>query len=83
MSRRPFIAGNWKMNLGPAQAGELASELKRADAKPTAGDMEKLNKVIRQAKSPASLCVRFRRFPSPKGRAAAPDEVAPHIRPQG
>ncbi|MFT4975009.1 MAG: triosephosphate isomerase [Myxococcota bacterium] len=27
MSRRPFIAGNWKMNLGPAAAGELASVL--------------------------------------------------------
>ena len=30
MSRRTFIAGNWKMNLGPAAAGELASELRQA-----------------------------------------------------
>ncbi len=30
MARRPFIAGNWKMNLGPAAAGELASSLKSA-----------------------------------------------------
>ncbi|MCO4746293.1 MAG: triose-phosphate isomerase [Proteobacteria bacterium] len=26
MSRRPFIAGNWKLNKGPAEAGALASE---------------------------------------------------------
>jgi len=30
MSRRPFIAGNWKLNLGPAAATELASALKTA-----------------------------------------------------
>jgi triosephosphate isomerase (TIM) len=30
MSRRLFIAGNWKMNLGPAAAAELASALHRA-----------------------------------------------------
>ncbi len=30
MARRPFIAGNWKMNLGPQAAGELASALKNA-----------------------------------------------------
>jgi triosephosphate isomerase len=29
MARRPFIAGNWKMNLGPAEAGALADALKR------------------------------------------------------
>ncbi len=29
MSRRLFIAGNWKMNLGPAAAGELAAALHR------------------------------------------------------
>lgn len=28
MARRPFIAGNWKMNLGPSAAGELAAALK-------------------------------------------------------
>jgi len=27
MSRRPFIAGNWKMNLGPQAAADLASKL--------------------------------------------------------
>jgi len=27
MTRRPFIAGNWKMNLGPSAAAALASEL--------------------------------------------------------
>ena len=30
MSRRPFIAGNWTLNLGPAAAAALASELKDA-----------------------------------------------------
>jgi len=30
MSRRLFIAGNWKMNLGPAAAAELASALHQA-----------------------------------------------------
>jgi triosephosphate isomerase len=30
MARRPFIAGNWKMNLGPQAAGELATALKQA-----------------------------------------------------
>lgn len=30
MARRPFIAGNWKMNLGPQAAGELATALKHA-----------------------------------------------------
>ena len=29
MSRRPFIAGNWKMNLGPGEADALATALKR------------------------------------------------------
>ncbi|MBN2801358.1 MAG: triose-phosphate isomerase [Deltaproteobacteria bacterium] len=28
MSRRPFIAGNWKLNLGPAAAAALGAELK-------------------------------------------------------
>ena len=28
MTRRPFIAGNWKMNLGPAAADELARGLR-------------------------------------------------------
>lgn len=30
MSRRPFIAGNWKMNLGPGAAAELAGALATA-----------------------------------------------------
>ena len=30
MSRIPFIAGNWKLNLGPAAASTLAAELKTA-----------------------------------------------------
>ena len=30
MSRRPFIAGNWKLNLGPADAAELGAALKTA-----------------------------------------------------
>ena len=30
MSRRPFIAGNWKMNLGPAAAADLATQLRHA-----------------------------------------------------
>lgn len=30
MSRRPFIAGNWKLNLGPKAAGALAVELTTA-----------------------------------------------------
>ncbi len=29
MARRPFIAGNWKMNLGPGEADVLAMALKR------------------------------------------------------
>ena len=29
MSRRTFIAGNWKMNLGPAAAAALAAELRQ------------------------------------------------------
>ena len=29
MSRRPFIAGNWKMNLGPRAAADLAATLHR------------------------------------------------------
>jgi triosephosphate isomerase (TIM) len=28
MTRRPFVAGNWKMNLGPAASGALAEELR-------------------------------------------------------
>ncbi|MEL6345956.1 MAG: triose-phosphate isomerase [Myxococcota bacterium] len=30
MARRPFIAGNWKMNLGPGDAAALAGALKTA-----------------------------------------------------
>ena len=30
MSRRPFIAGNWKLHKGPRDADTLANELKRA-----------------------------------------------------
>ncbi len=30
MSRRPFIAGNWKMHKGPAEADTLAAALKKA-----------------------------------------------------
>lgn len=29
MSRRPFIAGNWKLNLGPSQSYEVASAIVR------------------------------------------------------
>ena len=29
MGRRPFVAGNWKMNKGPAEADALARALKR------------------------------------------------------
>jgi triosephosphate isomerase len=39
MSRRPFIAGNWKMNKGPAQADALARDLKAALAGQTAVDV--------------------------------------------
>ena len=39
MARRLFIAGNWKMNLGPAQAAGLALELKAALASNTAVDV--------------------------------------------
>ena len=38
MTRRLFIAGNWKLNLGPAAAAELASGLKSALA--DRGDIE-------------------------------------------
>ena len=31
MSRRPFIAGNWKLNKGPADADALARELDTAE----------------------------------------------------
>ncbi|MBN1336327.1 MAG: triose-phosphate isomerase [Deltaproteobacteria bacterium] len=30
MARRPFVVGNWKMNLGPGEADTLAIALKRA-----------------------------------------------------
>jgi triosephosphate isomerase len=30
MGRRPFVAGNWKLNLGPLAAATLAEELRRA-----------------------------------------------------
>ncbi|MCP4803719.1 MAG: triose-phosphate isomerase [Proteobacteria bacterium] len=39
MARRPFIAGNWKMNKGPNEADELARELKSALAGNTAVDV--------------------------------------------
>ena len=39
MARRPFIAGNWKMNKGPNEADELARELKSALAQNTAVDV--------------------------------------------
>jgi triosephosphate isomerase (TIM) len=39
MSRRPFIAGNWKLNKGPADADALARELKAALADNTAVDV--------------------------------------------
>lgn len=39
MSRRLFIAGNWKMNKGPAEADALARELKTALADNTAIDV--------------------------------------------
>lgn len=39
MARRPFIAGNWKMNKGPTDADELARELKSALSGVTAVDI--------------------------------------------
>jgi hypothetical protein len=39
MSRRPFIAGNWKMNLGPEAARDLASGLRQALADDTGVDV--------------------------------------------
>lgn len=39
MARRPFIAGNWKMNKGPLDADRLAADLKRALAGQTAVDV--------------------------------------------
>ena len=39
MSRRPFIAGNWKMNLGPEAARELATGLRAALADDTGVDV--------------------------------------------
>jgi triosephosphate isomerase len=39
MGRRPFIAGNWKMNKGPAEADALARALKSALADNTAVDV--------------------------------------------
>ena len=39
MSRRPFIAGNWKMNKGPRDADALAVELKRLLADHTSVDV--------------------------------------------
>ncbi len=30
MARRPFVAGNWKLNLGPKAAGDLAEGLRRS-----------------------------------------------------
>ena len=39
MARRPFIAGNWKMNKGPLEADRLAADLKRALAGQTAVDV--------------------------------------------
>jgi len=39
MSRRPFIAGNWKMNLGPEAARELANGLRTALADDTGVDV--------------------------------------------
>jgi triosephosphate isomerase len=39
MPRRPFIAGNWKMNLGPKAADELARGLKSHLVDQTAVDM--------------------------------------------
>lgn len=39
MSRRPFVAGNWKMNKGPNEADALARELKAALADQTAVDV--------------------------------------------
>ncbi len=39
MSRRPFIAGNWKMNLGPEAARNLASALRSELADDTGVDI--------------------------------------------
>lgn len=39
MSRRPFVAGNWKMNKGPNEADALARALKAALADQTAVDV--------------------------------------------
>ncbi|MBX2801394.1 MAG: triose-phosphate isomerase [Myxococcales bacterium] len=35
MGRRPFIAGNWKLNLGPAEARAVASQLRDALGDPS------------------------------------------------
>jgi len=39
MPRRPFIAGNWKMNMGPADADRLALALKPLLVNETAADI--------------------------------------------
>lgn len=39
MARRPFIAGNWKMNKGPLEGDRLAADLKKALAGQTAVDV--------------------------------------------
>ena len=39
MTRRPFIAGNWKMHKAPGEADALAEQLKRALADVTAVDI--------------------------------------------
>jgi len=39
MSRRPFIAGNWKLHKGPREADTLAADLKRVLAGSTAVDV--------------------------------------------
>jgi len=48
MTRRPFIAGNWKMNKGPAAADTLARELKSALIDVVDVDV---------AVAPASVCI--------------------------
>ena len=39
MARRPFIAGNWKMHKGPAEADSLANALKRRLSGQSAADV--------------------------------------------
>lgn len=64
MTRRPFIAGNWKMNLGPAAAADLASAL----AEGAAGVADA---AVDVAVAPVAVCI--------PGVAAALRESGVHV----